>query len=203
MHNFFYSDIYSPRREIFWVWFEEKSPHSSVKIITYKTNTTYSSRQCELTGQSPVTASCSARTDCLLDATYWRNYNTASHTQYCSKVVHKDFIMTEQRFTQIWKLVNEFGLLLFCDGSKLDNKCLNVQIHLHCLAFPHGVDLLWGDKKCQSHSRHDQLCLLFTVDRGTSGGHEDTDTAKTLRVPCWRYNWHFQWSQSGDSVDGR
>lgn len=67
---------------------------------------------------------------------------------------------------------------------------------------PNGVDLLWGDKKCQSHSRHDQLCLLFTVDRGTSGGHEDTDTAKTLRGPCWRYNWHFQWSQSGDSVDG-
>lgn len=58
---------------------------------------------------------------------------------------------------------------------------------LHCLPLPHGVDLLWGDKKCQNHSCRDQLCLRFAVNRRTSRGHEDTDTAETRRVSDCRY----------------
>lgn len=73
----------------------------SVKIIKDRTKTTYSGRQGELTRQSPVTASCTALMIVYLmkhtgGITTWQ----AVH-MHCSKVVHKDFIMNVQRFTQI------------------------------------------------------------------------------------------------------
>lgn len=107
---------------------------------------------------------------------------------HCSKVVHKDFIMTVQRFTQILSLVNEFILLLLYDRSKLDNKFSSVSIHLHCLLLPRDADLLQGDKKPPKTTRCDDwLFVLSAADLGTSGGHEDTNTAEAWRVRDCRY----------------
>ncbi len=76
------------------VVFREKSPHSSVKIIKNQSKITYSGSQSELTRRSPVTASYSSLTHCLLEEIYWWNYNTASYThalfQGCSQRLHYD-----------------------------------------------------------------------------------------------------------------
>lgn len=74
------------------------------KIMKNKSKTTNgSSRQRELTRHSPVTGPRSALTDCrLVDEICWWNYNIANYnTCIVHKVVHKDFILTVQRFTQI------------------------------------------------------------------------------------------------------
>lgn len=153
---------------------KKKYSHSSVKIIRHKTLSTDAEAEGRGNWQGNPQWLLVAQLSWIV---YLMKHSGRITTLqairvHCSKVVHKGLVMTLQRFAQIWELVN---IVAISNWSKPHNRCLSIQIHMHSLLLPHGVDLLRGDKNCQNSSSWSASSSGHskTLDfRGTQGrGH--------------------------------
>lgn len=123
--------------------------------------------------------------DCLLHnphglCTWW---NIVVELQHCKQSVCIVPRLVTKAYLWLCRDLQRFEswliLLQFQNWSKPHNHCLSIQIHLHSLLLPHGVDLLRGDKNCQNGSSWSAL----------SSGHSKTldfwGTQVRGRSPDW------------------